>query len=53
MAHSHENKNVTETGSEEAQTLYLLDKTFKSDILNKRLTKTMGKEIKEARKTMH
>lgn len=34
MAHSHENNKVIETGSAEAQTLYLLDKMFKSYILN-------------------
>lgn len=34
MAHSHDNNKVTETASEEAHTLYLLDKTFKSDVLN-------------------
>lgn len=46
MAHSHENNKVTETGSEEAQTLYLLDKNFISDILNilKKLTKTWTKK---------
>ena len=48
MTHSHENNKLTEMGSEEAHTLYLLDKTFTLSVLNilKRQIKTMDKEIK-------
>lgn len=48
MTRSHENNKLSETGSEEALTLYLVDKTFKLAVWNilKRPTKTMDKEIK-------
>lgn len=49
MAHSWQKSKLTETTSEDIQTLDLLDKDFKSMVLNmfKELKETMHKELRK------
>ena len=54
MTHSQEKKSLTEISPEESQTLGLLVRDVKS-VLNmfSGLKETMGKELKEIKKTIH